>query len=133
MTQMDTTVDTVEGTVDGKRGRRSRRGTVSWLGIPYAAPPVGPLRLRAPQPVQPWDGVLECFDYGFSPIQDKLFTARADGTFQPRSEDCLTVNVFAPDYTPPNGESLPDFNARVTAARLRATRSRRRCVYTDRR
>ncbi|MEZ5210379.1 MULTISPECIES: carboxylesterase/lipase family protein [unclassified Gordonia (in: high G+C Gram-positive bacteria)] len=110
MTQMDTTVDTVEGTVDGKRGRRSRRGTVSWLGIPYAAPPVGPLRLRAPQPVQPWDGVLECFDYGFSPIQDKLFTARADGTFQPRSEDCLTVNVFAPDTVSATPRPVMVFN-----------------------
>ena len=97
MAQMDTIVATAEGKVDGIRGARSRRGTTAWLGIPYAAPPVGPLRFRGPQPLEPWDDVLTCHEYGNSPIQDKLFTARADGSYQPRSEDCLTLNVFAPD------------------------------------
>ncbi|MFT3661107.1 MAG: carboxylesterase/lipase family protein [Gordonia sp. (in: high G+C Gram-positive bacteria)] len=97
MAQMDTRVATVEGPVSGVRGRRTRRGTASWLGIPYAAPPVGPLRFRAPQPVAPWTEVLECDEYGSAPIQDRLFTARANGRFHPRSEDCLTLNVFAPD------------------------------------
>lgn len=97
MAELQTLVKTAEGPVDGLRGRRSRRGTISWRGIPYAAPPVGPLRLRAPQPVDPWTETLDCHEYGHSPMQSKFFTARADGTFQPRSEDCLTLNVFAPD------------------------------------
>ena len=97
MAQLQTLVKTAEGPIDGLRGRRSRRGTISWRGVPYAAPPVGPLRFRAPQPVEPWTETLDCHDYGFSPIQSKFFTARANGTFQPRSEDCLTLNVFAPD------------------------------------
>ena len=110
MAQMDTRVATVEGAVNGTRGRRSRRGTVSWLGIPYAAPPVGPLRFRAPQPVEPWQGTRECDEYGFSPIQDRLFTARADGRFHPRSEDCLTLNVFAPDSVSSSPRPVMVFN-----------------------
>ncbi|GED99636.1 carboxylic ester hydrolase [Gordonia spumicola] len=93
---MDTTVTLVEGAVEGRRGRGGRRGTISWKGIPFAAPPVGSRRWQAPEPVTPWPGVLECFDYGPAPVQEKLFTARATGKFHPRSEDCLTVNVFAP-------------------------------------
>ncbi|WP_024332806.1 carboxylesterase/lipase family protein [Gordonia hirsuta] len=110
MALMDTHVATAEGPVEGQRGRRSRRGTISWRGIPYAAPPVGPLRLRAPQPVQPWTDTLACHDYGPSPIQDKMFTARGDGTFQPRSEDCLTLNVFAPDTVAAAGRPVMVFN-----------------------
>ena len=96
MAVMDTVVSLVEGAVQGKRGRGSRRGTISWKGIPFAAPPVGEKRWHAPEPVTPWPGTLECFDYGPAPVQEKLFTARASGRFQPRSEDCLTLNVFAP-------------------------------------
>ena len=33
-------------------------------GIPYAKPPIGELRFRAPEPVEPWEGVLECKDFG---------------------------------------------------------------------
>ena len=98
MAQMSTLVETEEGPVDGRRGRRSRTGTTSWLGIPYAAPPVGDLRFRAPQPVEPWTQKIKtCYQYGPAPIQDKFLTARTDGRFHPRSEDCLTLNVFAPD------------------------------------
>ena len=93
---MDTTVTVADGVVDGRRGRGRRRGTISWKGVPYAAPPVGAHRFRAPQPVVPWPGVLPCHDFGPAPMQDKLFTARGAG-FQPRSEDCLTLNVFSPE------------------------------------
>lgn len=110
MAQMDTLVATAEGRVDGKRGRRSRRGIIGWFGIPYAAPPVGPLRLRAPQPVTPWDDTLECYDYGPVPIQEKLFTARGNGRYQPRSEDCLTLNVFAPDSVSDTPRPVMVFN-----------------------
>ena len=40
-----------------------------YKGIPFAAPPVGDLRWKAPQPVQKWDGVLETKEYGPGPIQ----------------------------------------------------------------
>ncbi|BAX98607.1 carboxylic ester hydrolase [Mycobacteroides stephanolepidis] len=64
-------------------------------GIPYAEPPVGPLRLRAPRPVQPWEGVRRCTRFGAVPYQPKVFTPQ-----KRRSEDCLTLNVVTPEELP---------------------------------
>lgn len=62
-------------------------------GIPYAAPPVGNLRWREPQPVVPWQGVRKCTEFGPSAMQ----SPRPD---QPNcSEDCLYLNVWAPANT----------------------------------
>ncbi|MUM19518.1 carboxylesterase/lipase family protein [Mycobacterium sp. CBMA271] len=72
-----------------------RRGMRRFRGIPYAEPPVGPLRLRAPRPVQPWQGVRTCRRFGAAPIQPKVFTPQ-----KMRSEDCLTLNVVAPQELP---------------------------------
>jgi para-nitrobenzyl esterase len=60
---------------------------VSFKGIPYAEPPVGPLRWRMPQPVKPWEGVRETTNFGPSCMQ-------TDDV--PKSEDCLTLNVWRP-------------------------------------
>lgn len=78
---------------------------IVFKGIPYAAPPVGELRLQPPQDVIPWDGVRECS--AFSAIAPQPGNAR--GTFygeefywmpQPeQSEDCLYLNVWAPART----------------------------------
>ena len=75
---------------------------IVFKGIPYAAPPVGELRLQPPQDVIPWDGVRECS--AFSAIAPQPGNAR--GTFygeefywipQPeQSEDCLYLNIWAP-------------------------------------
>jgi para-nitrobenzyl esterase len=62
-------------------------GIDSFKGIPYAAPPVGKLRWRNPQPVKRWHGVLEAADFGPACMQ-------ADNI--PKSEDCLTLNVWRP-------------------------------------
>ena len=75
---------------------------IVFKGIPYAAPPVGELRLQPPQDVIPWEGVRECS--AFSAIAPQ--PGNAPGTFygeefywmpQPeQSEDCLYLNVWAP-------------------------------------
>jgi carboxylesterase type B len=59
-------------------------------GIPYAAPPVGDLRWRPPQPVAPWQGIRECTRFGgISPqINDDPTIAHLEKT-----EDCLYLNV----------------------------------------
>lgn len=62
-------------------------GVTAFLGIPYAAPPVGDLRWRAPQPVAPWKGVRETSAFGASAPQNMQL---------PQSEDCLTLNVWRP-------------------------------------
>lgn len=74
------------------RGRREAGLTV-WRGVPYAAPPVGPLRFRAPQPVDPWPGVRDATRDGPLPPQPRTFRAIGAGRGDATSEDCLTVTV----------------------------------------
>ena len=85
-------VTTASGTVEGF----TRDGVHRWRSIPYARPPVGRLRLRAPEPVQPWRGVRYCHGYGNCAPQQRMYTLLAPGKYQPMSEDCLTLNVVAP-------------------------------------
>src|SRR6476620_7054159 len=80
------------GTVEGF----TRDGVNRWRSIPYAQPPVGPLRLRAPQPVEPWRGVRYCHGFGYCAPQHRMYTILAPGKYQPMGEDCLTLNVVAP-------------------------------------
>lgn len=76
----------------------AQAGTVkTWLGIPYAAPPVGDLRWRAPQPVVPWQGTREARSFSAACSQT------AEWITNPKSEDCLYLNVWAPD----RAEKLP--------------------------
>jgi para-nitrobenzyl esterase len=73
-----------------------RGGVHSWLGIPYAAPPVGPLRFRPPQPAAPWSGELDATHVGAVAMQERN-SVMAGLTDKTRiSEDCLTLNVTAP-------------------------------------
>jgi para-nitrobenzyl esterase len=68
-------------------------------GIPFAAPPVGDLRWKAPQPVQNWKGVKQCTNYSASPIQNKpqpflCWSEEFIAQPEPLSEDCLYLNVW---------------------------------------
>ena len=66
-----------------------------WLGIPYAAPPIGALRFRAPKPPIPWADPLDASRFG--PIAPQKPVPMFGITAQtPQSEDCLTLNVFRP-------------------------------------
>ncbi len=69
---------------------------VSFKGIPFAAPPIGELRWRAPQPVTPWSGVRAATQYGPDCMQ-KPFPGDAAPLGTPPAEDCLYVNVWAPE------------------------------------
>lgn len=81
-------------------------GTVSedksvhiFKGIPFAAPPVGELRWKAPQPVTPWSDVRQCASFAKSPIQSKpnefgVYTREFLIKDEPLSEDCLYLNVW---------------------------------------
>ncbi len=68
-------------------------GIVAFKGVPFAAPPVGDLRWRAPVPAAKWSGVRHAADYGNVCMQKYPSTDNGIGR-QPASEDCLTLNIW---------------------------------------
>ena len=59
-------VTTKAGIVRGSRDGNTHR----WLGIPYAQPPVGDLRLKSPRPVEPWAGIRDAIEFGNAAPQE---------------------------------------------------------------
>jgi para-nitrobenzyl esterase len=80
----------VQGAFDGDAGVHS------FKGIAYAAPPVGDLRWKPPQPLSPWRGTRKAHRFGPRAMQLPVF---GDMNFRSRgmSEDCLYLNVWTPD------------------------------------
>lgn len=79
-------------------------GIQTYFGVPFAKPPVGELRWKAPQPLDNWSGVRETKAFGPRPMQKMLFgdmKSRSNGV----SEDCLYLNVWTPAKR--NTEGLP--------------------------
>lgn len=76
----------------------------AYLGIPYAAPPVGKLRWMPPQPPKAWTAIRECNQFGNDCLQDAYLGvfARAGG-----DEDCLYLNVFVGKKAAQSSKSLP--------------------------
>jgi para-nitrobenzyl esterase len=81
-------VRTQAGHVRGHQ--RDVNGVLAFKGIPYAAPPVGPQRWRAPQPPAPWNGVRDALAFGAG----CLSALENDPRPGPRAEDCLYLNVW---------------------------------------
>jgi para-nitrobenzyl esterase len=83
-----------------------------YKGIPFASPPVGDLRWRAPQPVKNWPDVLKCDKFSASPMQRKPvpFMMWTEEFITPPgnlSEDCLYLNIWSPAKSPK--DKLPVF------------------------
>ena len=79
----------IEGNYDTKSGIQT------YFGVPFAKPPVGTLRWKAPQPLTNWTGVKETKKFGPRPMQTVVFgdmNSRSNGV----SEDCLYLNVWTP-------------------------------------
>jgi para-nitrobenzyl esterase len=87
----DTQVAMSGGTVLGI----SADGAIAFKGIPYAAPPIGDLRWRAPQPVEPWQGVRDATAPGHDCMQIPFDDPVAPVGTTP-SEDCLVLNIWRP-------------------------------------
>ncbi|MGC9541182.1 carboxylesterase family protein [Streptomyces sp. UG1] len=99
----DTTTGTVRGSVLPHGGRL-------FAGIPFAAPPVGELRFRPPQPPRPWQGVRQADSFAPAPAQGasslvpgasrtSTFPAFPTAEIRETSEDCLYLNVWTPTTT----------------------------------
>lgn len=84
-------VTTAHGTLEGTYDS----GIRTFLGVPFAQPPVGELRWKAPQPVNDWEGVKAAKAFGPRAMQRPIFSDmnfRSDGV----SEDCLYLNIWTP-------------------------------------
>lgn len=88
--------DVITTTAHGQlRGDRTEGDVLAFRGVPYAAPPVGSLRFRPPQPVEPWTGIRDALALAPSCPQPRQ---RPAGWTQEsvESEDCLYLNVWTP-------------------------------------
>jgi para-nitrobenzyl esterase len=78
------------------RGRVASKGAAVFKGIPFAQPPTGELRWREPLPVKTWEGVLDATAFGAPCMQ-------GSGT---SGEDCLYVNIWAPEWPPKSRKAV---------------------------
>lgn len=88
---VQTTIE--NGIIEGNYDTKS--GIQTYFGVPFAKPPVGNLRWKAPQPLENWKGVKETKKFSARPMQTVVFgdmNSRSEGV----SEDCLYLNVWTP-------------------------------------
>src|ERR1700751_5510930 len=99
-------MESVVGTVYGKVCGQESDGVAAFKGIPYAAPPFGPNRLRPPVRPQAWDGGRDAMAYGRPPPSPPSPPPYAGLLPEPviAGDDCLTLNVWTPD---PGAAGLP--------------------------
>lgn len=91
-------------TRDGKVAGAVEDGAHVFRGIPFAQPPVGPLRFAPPQPPEPWAGVRPATEFGPVSHQTVIGLGFMGAGQQPHSEDCLYLNVWTPA---PDGARRP--------------------------
>jgi para-nitrobenzyl esterase len=90
-------IQTANGKVEGSSN--VDKSIHIFKGIPFATPPIGDLRWKAPKPPKNWEGVLKCNEFSASPIQNKpapfmCWTEEFIAKPEPLSEDCLYLNVW---------------------------------------
>ncbi|RXK86007.1 carboxylesterase/lipase family protein [Filimonas effusa] len=93
-------VKTAKGMLEGLKAE----GVTSFKGVPFAAPPIGALRWKAPQPLPSWAGVRRAYQFAAKPMQTNVYgdmNSRSNGM----SEDCLYLNIWMPQA--PSKAALP--------------------------
>jgi para-nitrobenzyl esterase len=91
-----------KGIIEGNYNTHT--GMQTYFGVPFAKPPIGELRWKAPQPLESWKGIKETKAFGPRPMQTMVFgdmKSRSNGV----SEDCLYLNIWTP--TTRNLKDLP--------------------------
>ena len=84
---------------------KAEDGVVSFKGVPYAKPPVGELRWKAPRAPEPSGAEIECYDFGHTALQYEWPSEPA--SYTPRSEDCLTLNIWEREGTIGSADPKP--------------------------
>jgi para-nitrobenzyl esterase len=102
VTSLNEPVMTESGLVSGVYNEDN--SVQKFMGIPFAAPPVGELRWKDPRPSEPWEGIRRADTAGSISRQDED-PAKALAGYFPESEDCLYLNVYTPART--SGDKLP--------------------------
>ena len=95
--QQTAVISTKTGKISGAQSKDGK--IVSFKGIPFAAPPIGALRWKAPQPADKWKGIKDCTKFSASPMQPKpvpfsMWSSEFLIPEEPISEDCLYLNVW---------------------------------------
>ena len=90
-------ITTKDGQVQGKYVQGVNSEVRAFLGIPFAKPPLGRLRFRAPEPVEPWYGVKDATEFSNSCYQfpDSVFPGRYMFTHRPLKSKLLLVPVYS--------------------------------------
>ncbi len=86
-------VNVENGIIEGNYDTHT--GIQTFFGVPFAKPPIGDLRWKAPQPLEDWEGIKETKTFGPRPMQTMVFgdmKSRSNGV----SEDCLYLNIWTP-------------------------------------
>jgi len=84
---------------------KTENGVTSFKGVPYAKPPVGELRWKAPVAPDPSDEEKECYDFGYTALQYEWPTEPASSF--PKNEDCLTLNIWETEGAEQSEEAKP--------------------------
>jgi len=107
-------VSTTSGLIQGKYSQDHK--SILFAGVPYASPPVGNLRWKAPQPAISWDNVLDCTNFSAWGPQNETTEEYLDPAFTPygpefamskndkTSENCLYLNIWTPSENPNHGK-----------------------------
>ena len=85
-------IQTKYGLLRGKKDRDME----AFLGVPYAAPPVGELRFLPPQPPEAWEGIRDAYHYGPRCPQPDMHDTEMFSDGKPDNEDCLYLNIWTP-------------------------------------
>ena len=111
-----------EGMIEGNLIKD--KGVVEFLRIPYALPPVGELRWKAPLPMAHWQGTRKSDRREIAGIQTKgWFGGNMDFSMLERSEDCLYLNIWKPESM----KKTSPYTYGITAADSRAASTETRC------
>jgi len=101
MEQIKIDTGLITGMIMGEKGHEVN----VYRGIPYAAPPVGDRRWKAPQPAPSWKGVRQCTEFSKMAPQNPMSAMMAGGMTAATSDDCLYLNVMVPTNT--DAKKLP--------------------------